>query len=348
MVQQIDIETFLRLNKCLSVIDVRSPGEFENGHIPGAVNIPLFTNDERAHVGTVYKKQSKEKAIEVGYKNVMPKLNDFIVESEKVAIDGEVIVHCWRGGMRSKSFAQHLSENGFSTVYVIEGGYKTFRRFALESFTTDAKICVIGGYTGSGKTHILNRLFKNGDQIIDLEGTANHKGSAFGRIGNGEQPSIEQFENNLFWMWKELDYSKIIWVEDESHRIGDVNIPMTFFENMRSKPVVFVDIPRSERIKHLVEEYADCPKTELIDSIERISKRLGGKNKQIAITSIEENKFDETANIALSYYDKYYLRGLKNRALQNNIYTLKLGEVNPVQNAKKIKAFYDEIEKRAY
>ncbi len=344
MVQPINIATFLKLEKELAVIDVRSPGEFEKGHIPGAVNIPLFTNDERAHVGTVYKKQSKEKAIEVGYQYVLPKLNDFIAESEKVASEGDVIVHCWRGGMRSKSFATHLSENGFNRVYVIEGGYKAFRRFALESFTAEAKICVIGGFTGSGKTHILTSLQKNGDQIIDLERCANHKGSAFGRIGNGEQPTIEQFENNLFWSWKELDYSKTIWVEDESHRIGNVNIPMTFFENIRSKPLVFIEIPKEERIKHLVEEYADCSKIELIDSIERITKRLGGKNTQIAVQSIHENNFEKTADIALSYYDKYYLRGLKNRALQHNIFTLKLDEVNPVQNAKKIKEYYNGIE----
>lgn len=343
MVQQIDISTFLTLEKELAVIDVRSPGEFEKGHIPGAVNIPLFSNDERAHVGTVYKKQSKEKAIEVGYKYVLPKLSAFIAESQKIASGGDVIVHCWRGGMRSKAFAKHLAENGLNKVYVIEGGYKAYRKYALESFTVEAKIFVVGGYTGSGKTYILNCLQENGEQIIDLEGLANHKGSAFGRIGNEKQPTIEQFENDLFWSWKELDYSKTIWVEDESHRIGNVNIPMTFYENIRSKPLVFLEIPKQERIKHLVEEYATCPKNELIDSIERITKRLGGKNTQIAIQSIEENNFEEVANLALSYYDKYYLRGLKNRIIQSNIFTLKLESVNSAKNSKKIKDFYDAI-----
>ncbi len=274
---------------------------------------------------------------------MLPNFSDFIIESKKIASGADVIVHCWRVGMRSESFAKHLAENGFNRVYVIEGGYKAFRNYALKSFTQEAKICVIGGYTGSGKTHILNCLQKNNEQIIDLEGLANHKGSAFGRIGNEKQPTIEQFENNLFWSWKKLDYSKTIWVEDESHRIGNVSIPMTFYENIRSKTIVFIEIPQKERIKHLVVEYADCPKISLIESIERITKRLGGKNTQIAIQSIKDNNFEETAKLALTYYDKYYLRGLENRPLQNNIYTLKLESVNSEQNSKKIKDYYDAI-----
>jgi tRNA 2-selenouridine synthase len=343
MVHKIDIEIFLKRIKEIPVIDVRSPGEFEKGQIPGAVNIPLFSNQERAHVGTVYKVKSKEKAIEVGYKYVLPKLDDFIAESEKIAPNKEVIVHCWRGGMRSQSFAKHLSENGFKTVYVLEGGYKTFRNYALNSFKTEAQICVIGGYTGSGKTYILNQLEKMGEQIIDLEGNANHKGSAFGGIGNGGQPTIEQFENNLFWDWKELVYSKTIWIEDESSRIGNVNIPMTLFENMRSKPVVFMEIPREERVKHLVVDYADYPKEDLIDSIERITKRLGGKNTKTATQSIKDNDFAEAANLALIYYDKYYLRGLNNRTLQDKIFKLKLDSVDAIKNSEKIKKYYDAI-----
>jgi tRNA 2-selenouridine synthase len=343
MVQQIEIATFLELEKKLSVIDVRSPGEFEKGHIPGAVNIPLFTNDERAHVGTVYKKVSKEKAIEVGYKYVLPKLKDFIAKSQKVAVNGDVIVHCWRGGMRSKSFGKHLFDNGFNNVYVLEGGYKAFRKFASDLFAVEAKICVLGGYTGSGKTHILNCLNEMGEQIIDLEGLANHKGSAFGGIGNDKQPTTEQFENNLFWNWKDLDYTKTIWVEDESHRIGCVNIPMPFYENMKRNPLLFVEIPKEERIKHLVNEYAACPKKDLIVSIERITKRLGGNNTEIAIQCIHENNFAEVANLSLGYYDKYYLRGLNNRECQDNIFTLKLSAVDHKQNTEKIKEYYDAL-----
>ncbi len=342
MLKEIDISTALKLSEKLPIIDVRSPGEFEKGHIPGAVNIALFSNSERADVGTVYKKQSKEKAMEIGLKYVEPKLDNFIQQARELAPNGHVIVHCWRGGMRSKAFAEHLHDNGFTDVSTIIGGYKSFRNYALDSFSKKAKLCTLGGYTGSGKTYILHQLHEMGEQVIDLEGLANHKGSAFGGIGQGQQPTIEQFENNLFWQWKNLDYSKTIWVEDESHRIGTVNIPMNFYDNMRSEPVLFVDLPQSERVKHLVTEYATFPKSELAISINHISKRLGGENTKKALQSIENGDFEYVAEIALKYYDKYYLRGLNKRENQKNIFKMDLSKIDFKQNATEIKKFYDE------
>lgn len=342
MLREITISEYFNMSADIPLIDVRSPGEFQNGHIPGAKNIPLFRNEERAHVGTVYKQNSKEAAIEVGYTYVNPKLKWFISESEKVAPSEKIAVHCWRGGMRSKSFAKHLSDNGFHEVYVITGGYKAFRTYAREAFTKEAKIVILGGYTGSAKTYILQALKKLDNQVIDLEGLAHHKGSAFGQIGNGEQPSIEQFENNLYWEWKELDYSKTIWIEDESHRIGLVNIPMNFYENMRSSPVVFLDMTREERAKHLVNDYAKVDKTKLAESITRISKRLGGLNTKIALNHLEANKFYEVAMITLKYYDKYYLRGLNNRE-HKNIFTLEIAEIDFEKNANQILEYYETI-----
>ncbi|WP_346858442.1 tRNA 2-selenouridine(34) synthase MnmH [uncultured Draconibacterium sp.] len=333
MLKEITFSEYLVLSNEVPLIDVRSPGEFLKGHIPFATNIPLFTNDERAKVGTVYKQQSKEKAIELGYTFVNPKLDWFITESESVAPAGKIAVHCWRGGMRSKSFAGHLHENGFETVYVIKGGYKAFRNHALESFKNEANICILGGYTGSAKTYILKELEQMGEQIIDLEGLANHKGSAFGNCGN--QPTIEQFENDLFWQWKDLDYTKTIWVEDESHRIGSVNIPMNFFENMRNQLVLFLDIPREERARHLVNDYAQADKEMLADSVNRISKRLGGLDTQKALVHLAANEFYETAMITLKYYDKYYLRGLQNRE-HDDIFPLEIQKIDFKQNAKKI------------
>jgi len=345
MLREITFSEYLNISEQVPLIDVRSPGEFQKGHIPGASNIPLFTNDERAHVGTVYKQKSKEKAIELGYTYVNPKLNWFLSESSKVAPAGKVVVHCWRGGMRSKSFAGHLDVNGFSDVYVITDGYKTFRNYALESFKKEAEICVLGGYTGSAKTYILNVLKEMGEQVIDLEKLANHKGSAFGNCG--DQPTIEQFENNLFWEWKNLNYSKTIWVEDESHRIGNVNIPMNFFENMRKHAVVFLDIPREERAKHLVHDYAQDDKEILADSINRISKRLGGLNTQKALLHLEKNEFFQVAMISLKYYDKYYLRGLKNRD-HSAIFPLEITKIDFIQNAKQILEHHARIEKKQY
>ncbi|MCY1723132.1 tRNA 2-selenouridine(34) synthase MnmH [Prolixibacteraceae bacterium Z1-6] len=344
MLREITFSEYLALSEEVPLIDVRSPGEYQKGHIPGATNIPLFTNDERAQVGTVYKQKSKEQAIELGYKLVTPKFEWFISESQKVAPSGTVAVHCWRGGMRSKSFAQHLSEYGFNEVYVISGGYKAFRNHAHQSFQTNAEMCILGGYTGSAKTYILRELKEMGQQVIDLEGLANHKGSAFGGIGNGGQPTIEQFENNLFWEWKDLNYGKTIWIEDESHRIGLVNIPMNFFENMRSQPVIFLDIKREERARHLVNDYARADKAALADSINRIAKRLGGLDTKLALAHLEANEFFEVAMITLKYYDKYYLRGLQNRD-HDHIYPLELTTINFKQNAKQILKHYATIGK---
>lgn len=347
MIRDITFSEYLKLSEHIPLVDVRSPGEFEKGHIPGATNIPLFRNDERAHVGTVYKQESKEAAIEVGYTYVNPKLKWFISESEKVTPSDKIAVHCWRGGMRSKSFAKHLSDNGFKEVYVITGGYKAFRKYAQESFSKKAEIVILGGYTGSAKTYILKAIEESGEQIIDLEGLANHKGSAFGKIGNGAQPTIEQFENNLFWEWKEKNYSKNIWIEDESHRIGLVNIPMNFFLNMRSRPVVFLDIPRNERAKHLVNDYKTADKKMLAGSISRISKRLGGLNTQKALAHLEANELYEVAMITLKYYDKYYLRGLQNRE-HNDIFPLEINEIDFYKNAKYILNFYAKTKHKTH
>nr|WP_320021643.1 tRNA 2-selenouridine(34) synthase MnmH [uncultured Draconibacterium sp.] len=347
MLQEISISEYIKLAESVPIVDVRSPGEYAKGHIPGAYSIPLFSNDERAAVGTTYVQQSKEEAIKLGYKYVTPKLEWFISESRKLAPDGIIAVHCWRGGMRSKSFAQHLSDNGFTKVYVITGGYKAFRNHALESFKTDADICILGGYTGSGKTRILNELKEQGEQIIDLEGLANHKGSAFGRIGDGNQPTIEQFENNLFWEWKDLDYTKTIWIEDESHRIGLVNIPMNFFENMRRHPVIFLDVSRAARARFLVKDYSEADKAMLRDSILRIQKRLGGLNTRYALEHLEENELFEVAMICLIYYDKYYLRGLKNREHQD-IYTIELQTISPEIISQQIKEYYESTRNKKY
>jgi selenide,water dikinase len=334
MVSELTIEEALKLNQ--PIIDVRSPGEYQKGHIPCSHNICLFSNDERAHVGTVYKKQSQEDAIKLGYKYVTPKLDQFIKESAELAPDGKVIVHCWRGGMRSRSFAQHLSENGFSDIKVIVGGYKAYRNHVLNAFAQPAKLLVLGGYTGSGKTHILKHLKNMGQQMIDLEGVAKHKGSAFGGIDQGEQPSVEQFENNLYTDWSKLDLKKVIWIEDESHNIGRVKVPMPLFEQMRFAKLYFIEIPKGERAKHLVDEYACCNKEALAVSIQRISRRLGGLNATKSMKSLENDNFLEVALIALHYYDKSYLKGMHNRN-NNKVITIPLPSTNHYENALKIK-----------
>ncbi len=339
MISRIDIKDIFDTG--LAVIDVRSPGEFQKGHIPGAFNIPLFSNDERAHVGTVYKQQSKESAMEVGYTYVNPKLNQFISESFKVAPSGEVIVHCWRGGMRSSSFAAHLDKNGFKEVKVVVGGYKAYRKMVLTELGDPYPLKVLGGYTGSGKTHILEALQKLGHQVVDLEGLAHHKGSAFGAIGQEPQPSVEQFENNLHHELKKLDLQQPIWVEDESHSIGKVRIPMPFFSQMRESLLYFVDISKEERAKFLVSEYAVLDKEKLEESILRISKRLGGLNTKTAVEDLKKENFYEVALILLQYYDKTYLKGMRNRN-NERVIKIPLPNTDHYKNAEIIEKFVNE------
>ncbi len=331
MPKDISIQEFLGEYRHLPLIDVRSPGEFEKGHIPNAINIPLFTNDERAHVGTVYKQDSKKAAIQLGYKYVTPKLEWFIEESNKTAPDKNIVIHCWRGGMRSHSFAQHLKDNGFNTVYVIDKGYKAYRHEALNNFNMGSLI-ILGGYTGSGKTHILQQLKAAGQQVLDLEGLASHKGSAFGNIGMDKQPTTEQFENNLYWQWRHFDFNKPIWVEDESPNIGDVNIPIQLFQKIRNSEVLFVEISKEERAKLLVNEYVLGDKAQLTNGINRISKRLGYDITQKAHNYLDKNNFYEVALLMLTYYDKYYKRGMKKRD-ENRIKLIPLKNTDATVNA---------------
>jgi len=332
VIKLITISAFLSKKGDIPLIDVRSPGEFMQGHIPKAINIPLFSNAERAEVGTTYKKVSKQAAIDLGYIIVKPKLSSFVEESAKAAPNKIIAVHCWRGGMRSQSFAQHLHENGFDTVYVIEKGYKAYRNFALLFFEQEFNLKILGGYTGSGKTDVLHILKNKGEQVIDLEGLANHKGSAFGAIGEKEQPTVEQFQNNLFNELHKLTIQNAIWVEDESSNIGKVIIPQPFFIQMRNQTVYFLDIDVAERAKYLVSTYGLFDKNKLKESIIKIQKRLGFDNAKLATDAIDSGDFEKAARISLKYYDKYYLKGLLKR-ISSKIIKIPLNVVNAEESA---------------
>ncbi|MDA3821574.1 MAG: tRNA 2-selenouridine(34) synthase MnmH [Bacteroidales bacterium] len=332
MLKRISIEEYLKKKPYLPLIDVRTPAEFESGHIPGAKNVALFSNEERARVGTVYKQESQDLAYDLGAEFVIPKLNFYVEESKKIAIEGKVAVYCWRGGMRSKSFAEHIELNGVNEVFVIEGGYKAFRNHALDSFSKPDKIYILGGYTGSGKTMILHSLKALGEQVIDLEGIANHKGSAFGSIGQDKQPQNEHFTNLLYWQWKDLDFDRPVWLEDESIHIGRVYIPEALFQRMRDASVYFLTIPKEERAKFLVEDYVGVDKEPLIESVHKISKRLGGLKTSQALEALARDDYYETAIITLDYYDKYYFKGV-NRREQNKVVKIEVATVDAEKNA---------------
>jgi tRNA 2-selenouridine synthase len=333
MKQIVSIDFFFSTLAHLPVIDVRSPGEYLKGHIPGACNVALFSNEERAIVGTAYKHEGKGKAMELGLEFVTPKLESFISDASRIAPERKVVVHCWRGGMRSGSFAQHLHEHGFHSVYIIEGGYKAFRNYVLRYFERPFQLKILGGYTGSGKTEILHCMSDQGYQVVDLEGLANHRGSAFGGIDLPDQPTTEQFENNLFDALRQLSHEKPIWLEDESNGIGKVNIPKPFFKQMRNQPLYFLHIPQQERAKHLVDTYADLDPIGLRESIEKIATRLGLDKTKLALSALDKGDFRLVAELVLVYYDKYYLKGLLQHD-QDTVFEIKAPTTHHERNAK--------------
>jgi tRNA 2-selenouridine synthase len=320
-VKRLLIKEFLERSSSSIVLDVRSPGEYLHAHIPGAISFPLFTDEERKVVGTTYKQESREKAIKIGLDYFGPKMRKMVEQVEELHAQNnrsgepvkEVFVHCWRGGMRSGAVAWLLNMYGFK-VYTLAGGYKSFRNHVLQVLDRPYNLKVVGGYTGTGKTEVLQELKNHGEAMVDLEGIAHHKGSAFGNIGMPPQPTQEMFENLLATELEKYNlHVDAIWLEDESQRIGNLNIPHTFWKTMRQSPVYFLDIPFEERLNHLVPEYGALPKDKLADAIQRITKRLGGLETKNALQYLEEGNFTECFRILLNYYDKLYFKGLNNR-----------------------------------
>lgn len=312
MPTSLHIDEFLKLSDTHPILDVRTPAEFEQGHIVGAFNLPLFTNEERVIVGTIYKKEGKQPAILKGLEIVGLKLQEYVKEAMQLNKSSTFLVHCWRGGMRSSSMAWFLETYGFKCI-TLKGGYKSYRKQVLASFNEEKKIIVLGGKTGTGKTLVLQELQNLNEQIIDLEKIAHHKGSSFGALGEKAQTSQEQFENELSFQLSKITPQKKCWFENESRGIGKIIIPIGLWEQMRNAIVVSIDLPIEERINYLAEEYGKFSKEELIAATERIGKRLGGQHVKRAIEAIQAGDFKTAFEICLVYYDKTYHYGEQKR-----------------------------------
>lgn len=293
------------------LLDVRSPGEYAQGHVPGAISFPLFSDEERAEVGTAYKQQGSETAMLLGLRIVGSKMEGFVREAIVLAPDRRLAVHCWRGGQRSGSMAWLFRQAGFDVV-TLDGGYKQYRQHVLAKFEqTNLPFCVVGGKTGTGKTKILHALRDMGEQIIDLEGLAHHKGSSFGSIGEAPQPTAEQFENNLSATMSQLDPSRPVWIENESRSIGRVYIPEGFWRQLRHAPLFIVEVPQHCRIQNLVADYVGFSAEALEAAFLRIEKKLGGQNLKAALEALRVGDYAAATEIALHYYDKTYRYGLE-------------------------------------
>ncbi len=341
MIKNIAIDSFINLDKTIPVADVRTPAEFEHGHIPGAYNIALFSNEERVKVGTTYKQQGREKAILLGFDLTGAKWSGFIQQALEIAPDKKIALHCWRGGMRSGAMAWALDLYGFE-VYLLEGGYKKYRRWVLDQFGEQYNLMVLGGMTGSGKTLILHQLHELGEQVIDLEDLAQHNGSSYGSMNKLLQPSQEQFENDLATQLVQLDKNKLLWIEDESITIGKRSIPNGLWDQMKRASLLNIKVPLIQRIDFLVQEYGQLDKDFLIECTQRIWKRLGPEQTKNAVTAITEGRMADFISLVLVYYDKTYRTGIGKRS-PDAIYELDCVDTNAAKNAAQILEYTHRI-----
>ncbi len=311
--KSIELEKFRSFKGPL--IDVRSPSEYYKGHMPNSINIPLFDNNERSIIGTIYKKKGREIAVIEGLKIFEKKLkllldNLFMnIDSQKIISENNneisIRIYCSRGGMRSQSIAWLLEKYKYNTI-TLKGGYKTYRRWILDSFTKKWNFLIIGGKTGTGKTRLLTLLEKCKYQTIDLEGFACHRGSTFGSLGMNEQPSNEQFENNIAEKLNSFKAINNIFIEAESANIGKCKIPHEFFNQMKTSRRIEILRSEENRLDELIDTYSVFNKEELKESVLRIKKRLGPQRTKIAIDSIEKERWDLVCRSVLDYYDRCY------------------------------------------
>lgn len=310
MVKMLDLDAFLQAKG--PILDVRAPREFAQGRLPQAHNLPLFDDDEHAEIGTLYKQVSPEASLLRGLELVGPKMASFVRQAQALTPEKELRIHCWRGGNRSGSMAWLLEFAGFK-VTTLRGGYKAFRREMRASFGRPWSLIVLGGMTGSAKTQILQELRRLGEQVVDLEDLAQHRGSAFGALGYPEQPSVEQFENLLGEAFRGLDPQRVVWLEDESKKIGCVALPYDLRQQMHRAPLLVLDVARDERVAHLLQVYASYPPAELKHCVSKLRKRLGGLRVKECLQAIDNNELAQVAHATLDYYDRTYRYGLSKR-----------------------------------
>ena len=303
----VSLQKFLQVSG--PIIDVRAPCEYTQGHIPGSFSIPLFNDEERAQVGTVYKKKGRETAIQTGLEIVGPKLASLAKNIQRCCAEAKSShcrITCFRGGMRSKSVQWLCQFVGLSTVR-LDGGYKQFRREVLATFERPFSFVIIGGPTGSGKTQVIQELAVQGFQAIDLEALANHRGSAFGLLPGIVQPTNEHFENILASRLWQMNPALPIFLEDESRLIGSCVIPKGMYDRMDVSRLFWLQMDFAERQQRLVQEYGCLPKSWLQEKVAKLQKKLGGARVHVITKSIEEGNLLEASAMLLEYYDAAYL-----------------------------------------
>jgi tRNA 2-selenouridine synthase len=318
--RELDVEQFNRLKDPL-VLDVRSPCEHEAERIPKAINIPLLTNDERAEVGTLYKNGGEAAARILALKMIAPKIPSMIDQILNLKRQGQtVVVHCWRGGLRSETVASLLSVVGLDCLR-LTGGYKSWRKKVLQDFAEkqyEFEVVVLHGLTGSGKTAILHGLEAAGQAVLDLEALANHRGSVFGGIGLGDQPSQKNFDAAIWTRLSEFKQQRV-YVEAESRKIGKLAVPDCILQAMASGRKILVTSSLACRAKRILAEYAspepskapDAPAISLFQC-HHLKERLGTKRVLELEEQVRSGNTMQAVTILLSeYYDPLYMKQIE-------------------------------------
>lgn len=314
------LKELLPLLDAIPWFDARSENEYIQGHIPGAINIPILNNEHRHLVGICYKEKGKEKAIELGFELATPHFPMLIEKAQKYG--NKAVVYCWRGGLRSQFLSELLAKNGI-TVIRIAGGYKTFRNWCIEYFQSENRMIILSGKTGTNKTKWIEALAENGEPTIHLEKLANHKGSTYGGIGQPPQPTQEQFENDLGLALYKTNGERY-WIENESRFIGKVRIPDALFDQFPAQPHIQIELDLENRVTVIYDQYATLPKDELIEKTKAIAKRMGLEQNQQATAFLEDAKFTEWIKCMLEYYDKTYLHSKMRSKISGKIHTMNI------------------------
>lgn len=302
------------------IIDVRSPGEFAEDRVPGAINLPVLDNEERSRVGTIYKQESPFAARKMGAalisRHIADYLDDYFWDKDK---DYHPLLYCWRGGTRSHSLALILAQIGWQ-VTVITGGYKTYRtqvRQQLTQLPGQFQYRLVRGLTGVGKTAILQHLARQGEQVIDLEAIANHRGSLLGQPeDNTPQPPQKWFESLLLQKFQSFQQSKTIWLEAESSTIGKLHIPAQLWHEMKTAPSVQLHLPLEMRVTHLLQQYQDLIEhpDRLKQQLYRLKYRYGQAQVQQWYDLIDREQWRELVSDLLTHhYDRAYHRSLQHQ-----------------------------------
>ncbi|MEN3028797.1 MAG: tRNA 2-selenouridine(34) synthase MnmH [Aquificaceae bacterium] len=293
------------------LVDIRSPSEYQEFHIPGAINLPLFEDEEKRLIGMVYRGEGLEKARELGYDIAWKKFENLLQKFKELRErHRHVVLYCWRGGLRSQELCSVLSSVGVE-VLRLEGGYRAYREFILkdmESLIRNRRFLVLTGKTGVGKTKLLRRLKEEGYPVIDLEGLARDRGSVFGKLGMGKGISQKLFDALLYEELRKLKENLLL-VEDESRLIGKVHLPGIFWQKKEEGLFLEVEATYESRLKNLMEEYAsfDGWQEEFKKSLLKIRKYLGEERYRKVLHLLEENRVEELALFLMTeYYDKTY------------------------------------------